>query len=71
MPWYDVFNGNWVNAAYENFMAFEIFKFPIFAEIFGSNSYLMPFGSWALDDMSVVLMLATIFLGVVYKYTTQ
>ena len=62
--WSNVFNLNWFQKATDWVTSIKIFDFPIFSKILGG---VKPFEYWTIDDISVMLVLGSIVLAIIYK----
>ena len=64
IPWSSSFNNTAFDTATEAVTDFELFGFPIFSKLLGTFT---AFGTWAITDMILVLLFATLLLTLVYK----
>lgn len=66
ISWEAAFNVSFFTKVHEKIMAFTIKGFPIFAKIFGADS-TKAFGSWSLPEFTILLVLASAFIGLIYR----
>ena len=64
IPWEPVFNVNFFSELTKDTLEFKLFKFPIFGKLLGSVS---PFGQWNISDLSILLLLASLLLALMYN----
>ena len=62
--WTSVFGLNWFQKATEWVTSFEIFGFPITNKLLGG---IKAFENWSIDDISALLVVGIITLGLIYK----
>ena len=68
VSWSGAFGITVFEKATEAVTKFQIFKFPLFAKILGTFN---PFGSWTINDLNIVLVIASLVLGFIYKIGTD
>lgn len=64
IPWNSVFEVTLFEDVTKWINEFVISDFPIFAKLFGT---LTPFGTWEIQQMTIVIFVATVVLGISYK----
>ncbi|MDD4035832.1 MAG: hypothetical protein PHS45_00655, partial [Bacilli bacterium] len=68
LNWNSAFGIRWFEVCYNKIMSFEVFNVKIFSNLLGN---MVPFGYWGIIEFTVLLLIASITLVLIYKIKTE